>query len=123
MIDNINNHVDKINLINEKISELCTVKSEVTFMKEQVEQIEAVNNKIIGMQNDTTERLNIFPTHLSEVKLELEERIEVIEEANMVIEKSSHKNNQKDLSLYEEIKFETEEETERFNSEVNAKKH
>ena len=39
----------------------------------------------------------------------------------MVMDKPSHENNPKDLTLYEDIKFETEEETEQFISEANAK--
>ena len=80
---------------------------------------------MIKIQNDTTDRIETFPTMIeetiSEAKLELEERIKVIEEANMVIEKPRQRHNSKDLTPYEDIKFETEEETEQFISETNKK--
>lgn len=97
---------------------------EVGQLKKEMETIQDVREELIVVQNRTTENVRILAQDVddfSEIKFELEERIEVIEKANLVEEKPEQEYIPEDSYPYEEIKFETEEEIEKFISETNEK--
>jgi len=121
VIDNIKKQVDAIDRITYKMS-VCL--PEVDQLKKEMETIQGVREELIVVQNGTTENVRILAQdvdNFSEIKFKLEEKIEVIEKANLIEEKPEQEYIPEDSYPYEEIKFETEEEIEKFISETKEK--
>ena len=121
VIDNIKKQVDAIDQITDKMSVLLP---EVDQLKKEMETIQDVREELIVVQNRTTENVRILAKDVddfSEIKLKLEERIDVIEKANLIEEKPEQEYIPEDSYPYEDIKFETEEEVEKFISKTHEK--
>ena len=93
---------------------------EVKNLKEEMKSINSFREQLTEVQNINTGNMKFLKDKmedLSERKLELEERIEVIEKDKMIMEKQEI--TQKDWNQYEEIKFDTEDDDRALLEEVD----
>ena len=93
---------------------------EVKNLKEEMQSINSFKEQLTEVQNINTGNMKFLKDKmedLSERKLELEERIEVIEKDKMIMEKQEI--TQRDWNQHEEIKFDTEEDDRALLEEVD----